>query len=233
MAQVTTFGVDSIEVTREDDEAGSVVLVIRTEGGTDSCTDSYTFYAGRFFEDAENLARDLRSAANDAEAIVSDWQDRPDEYDGFVSEDRGRYLVSLDGVHWNGDALVSVTRFPDRRWRSFPTRDIATYELARAMEVSGVFPNVWYQNERGSPDNIGEQVRAFHDEGGTNCKPLSGVEYEDGADVLIRYEEGFLGGQVVKDYGELGIVYVLSGDDEERFSEDRSEVKPYDEDEGE
>lgn len=102
----------------------------------------------------------------------------------------------------------------------YPSQDIAEYELARVMAESGVFPNAWYVNDRGNTDNISESLRKYHDEGGDKLLPLRGVEYEDGADITA---DG-LSASVVRDYGDMGIVYVLSGDDEERFTEDRSLV---------
>lgn len=216
MADIDISGIESINIERECDEDGSILLKIESEDGT-----TITINCGRFHDDACNLKNLLSSVAHEADTMVTDWEDRPEEEDGYVGSDRGRYFVRLSSQWWQDGGFRSHS---DRIVREgYPTLDIAMYELAAAMTATGYFPNTWEEGERGGYDDIGNAVRAFHDEeGGTDLKPLGGVEYEDDAEVLVNGMSAY----VVKDYGTMGIVYVYSGDDTRRHAE-RDDVDPY------
>lgn len=145
----------TIEPVRTDDEWGSIVVTITTDN------DTITIGCGRFYDDAVTLRDSLASALSQAESIVKDWQDLPDaDGDGFVFEDRGRYYVQLEGSTWQDGHFPARNDRSNWRPQGYPSRDIAEYELARAMIDAGCFPNAWYQNERGYQEDIGESVRS-------------------------------------------------------------------------
>lgn len=214
--KIDMVGIKEFDLRVEPDRSGygqNITLTITSEGG-----DVVVFDCGRFNDDLHSLTTDLEALVEDAKKECRDWEDLPDEYDAYIGAHWGRFFLTIEQVHV-GDQ------------KGYPTREIAAYELARHMTESGVFPGAWFQNERGTCDAVDDEVRAFHDEGGTGLKPLPGVRFEDGAEVLIA---GMGRAYVVKDYGDLGLTYVLSGDDEVRFIEDNvaDAVLPYpDEDE--
>lgn len=197
------------DVTRED-ESGDVILTITT-----GAHDQARFNIGRFYDSAEGLRNALQDVVDDMDAnILAGWEDTPDpESDAWISEGRGRYgngyFIQLEGVAV-GD-----------KERGYVSRDIATFELAEAMAKAGCFPNAWYENERGNVDNIGEDVRKYHDEGGTAMIPLEGVEYDEGQDVTYDNDDYI----VVRDYGQFGVVIHRRWDESSReHVTDRSEI---------
>lgn len=224
-----TFGnIESIEVVRREDEFGSIAVKIATEDGA-----SLVFECGRFYDEISELHTMFETLATDAGSIIERWQDVPDQdSDAFVYEgERGGYTVYLEGAQWDGTVLARV----HHNSTTFPTRDIAEYELAAAMSSSGCFPNTWFMNERGIIADIGKSIRKYHDDGGTDLLPLDGVEYETGADVVVRiriqtaaftWEDAEVSGEVIRDYGtELGIVYCCSGDGDPHHTNDRADVR--------
>lgn len=209
VAEFRTDECPEFDVERNDD--GDVVLTIKTEDG-----DTVRINIGCFYDSAEGLETALRDAADAIKTnILTDWEDTPDEYDGWVSEGRDGYYVSLEGI-------------PRRNTRhGYASRDIAVYELAQAMADAGCFPNAWYSNERGNTENIGEEVRKHHDAGGSSMLPLEGVEYEEGDAVI--YSDPAWPWIVDKDYGQLGVVIHEQYDTRNRAHvTDRSEIARYD-----
>lgn len=210
----------SIDVERMDDESGNLrVRITVLDGSAESAR--VDLFPGCFAEDAESLAAVLEQAAKEARAIVDGWEDRPSgEGDGFVSFDSyyrgGSYLVMLEGSRWDGDTLWPVGQGPHI---GFPTQDIAEYELERAMQSAGCFPNTWYEDDRGYPVAI--DVSKYSDDEG-KMKPLKGAEYEDGAAIDVDGMSAF----VIRDYGVLGIVFRYEGDDERQYTDQRELVKP-------
>jgi hypothetical protein len=202
-----------ISVDRSDNESGDIVITITANG------DTITINAGRFQDDADQLLRELEGAAGLARDIAENWEDRPDsEGDGFVYETRDGYTVSLEGIQVKCDY---------NRFGAFPSREIAEYELAKHMAESGVFPGAWYVNERGNYDAINDAVNAFSG-GDDKIKPLPGVQYEEGQDVIHASTRW----TVVKDYGsDLGVVASFYGEETRLFEHD--ELTPYDDEEGE
>lgn len=202
-----------LNVEREASEYAPVVLNIVAD------SDSLRIYCGTTYDDAETLASMLEALAKSAREIVDEWKDVPDaDGDGFVFSGRDGYLVQLEGLHWNGTTLASHS---GRRLTYFPTRKIAEYELARAMAHAGCFPNVWYEDERGWTDDIGERISREHfdpSDGGVTVRPLEGVEYEPGTYLNI---DGWTA-VVERDYGNLGITYHLVGDDETNWMQERT-----------
>lgn len=84
-------------------------------------------------------------------------RDRPPcEWDGIVSEDRGRYYVSCEG---------------SRDKREYLSLELATRGLAQAMVDAGCFSDAFYVGERGGYWRIDDEVRAFHDTGGDQMLP--------------------------------------------------------------
>lgn len=189
MSRNEFYGEDQLDISTEraDDESGMVTMTITANG------DVITINAGRFQEDASALADELEKAAQEVRSIAGDWEDRPDDEDGWVLADRDGYFAKLS----------------NEQAGPFPSQDIATYELARMMADSGYFPNAWRQDERGNYDAIHDAVRAFHDEGGDKLLPLPDVRYADGAEVTVS---GDGSGYVVRDYGNLGVVVEHYGD---------------------
>jgi hypothetical protein len=185
----------TIHVERADDEYGSIILKIESQ------TETITMDAGQLQGDAEILRDALRDALNDVEEILTDWEDRPDEEDGYVTEDRGGYLVQL-----SGSAPDSMPR------DGYPSRDIAVYELARLMTEHGYFPNAWFVNERGNTDQIGSEIGGMLNESADGVKPLKGVQYEEGE--IVCEDTGALCWPMVvdRDYGRLGLMLYTSGD---------------------
>lgn len=208
---ITLNADDEFDLTldRGDDEAGTLTLEIVTDDG------KVTINLGRFYDDLATTVGELKRCADKGEKMLADWEDRPDEYDAFVTEDRAAYYLKLEGT---------TSRNPRR---GYPSRDIAEYELAAWMAESGVFPNAWFMNERGNVENISERIRKFHDAGGDKLLPLEGVEYAVDSDINAPYG----GASVVMDYGKFGILYIYHGDDTVHFNEDREDISAWVEDE--
>lgn len=144
-------------VERQPD--GEVQVQVRA-GGVD-----VRITIGSLYDDMSLLAASLHHLAEDVdEEILDGWQDTPDEFDGYISFDRGRYHVSLDG-----------TRVGD-----YTSREVAEIELARAMVAGGVFPNAWFITDHGNTVAIDEDIRRWHDEGGDQMAPLPGMQYQPG-----------------------------------------------------
>jgi hypothetical protein len=216
--QLSLNGNPSFKITRKDDETGDIILMIDVEDEDGDVE----INCGSFSSDADALLGALQDATEEAKSLVEDWEARPDEEDGYVSEDRGGYLVSLSGK--------SPDDMPRNGYRS---RDIATYELARQMAGAGYFPNAWYFNERGNYDDIGAEVRAFHDEGGDQIKPLEGVQYEEDDTVIFTSDpyQDPVQWTVVTDYGTLGLILSSGGEHSFFDGEQRAEVTLYEDDE--
>jgi hypothetical protein len=129
-----------------------------------------------------------------------DEDEGPVESDGYVTLDPGPgsrigYQVRLSGVDKG----------------TFPAQGIAVYELARAMAESGEFPSVWMAGEHGpSVRPIEDEVRAYHDAGGTGLLPLAGTRYGKGN--LILLNDDTLPYEVDCDYGTLGVMAHTAGD---------------------
>ena len=181
----SAFDSFSIDVTR--DENGSVIVAITADD------DTITINTGRTREDAAQLASTLHTASDEATGIEAEWQDIPEEDDGYISDGRLGYYVSAPG---------KVTG-------PFPSREIAAYELARIMADGGFFPDVWYQGKQGNTEPAGAEVYAYLD-GEDNLRPLPGVKYEEGTRVYISgYDYPYA---VDHDYGDLGVMLHISGD---------------------
>lgn len=160
-------------------------------------------HMARMFGEAADKADKARSAYEALTGRDDDEDDEnpgPHEADGFVSVGTGPggridYEVRLEGV------------FKDR----FPTGDIAIYELARAMDETGSFPNAWMEGEHGpSSRSIDDEVRAFHDAGGGGLLPLPGARFAPG-DNVIDSDDGWPC-TVIRDYGDLGVHVRAQGD---------------------
>lgn len=150
---------------------------------------------GRIYHDASLLATSLHHLAEDLDDdILDDWEDTPDEGDGYISFDRGRYHATLEGRHV-GD---------------YPSRDVAEIELARAMVTGGVFPNVWFINDHGNHHSIHDAIRRWHNEHGDAMAPLDGVEYQPGD--RVWYVEADWPYVVVGDWGPAGVEIHTDGD---------------------
>lgn len=201
-SQVWMHGVESITVAQGEDNI--IVLTITGEDGIEIRAN-----CGRFHHDAENLREMLNTAHDAAVMIDRNWEDLPDEDDGYVFFDRGSYFVQLSGKRFGNE-------------KGYPSRDIATYHLAEAMSEAGNFPNVWIEGIDNGAIAIDDDVRKFHDEGGTNLLPLEGKRFDDDAEVMADGWRCY----VVKDYGKLGVTYVLAGDDTIHFTEDNTTLTP-------
>ncbi len=140
-------------------DSGDVELTIRAEGTRIRIT------LGRLYDNASLLAESLRHLAEDvAENVADRWEDRPDEYDGYISFGRGRHHVSLEGKPV-GD---------------YPSRDVAEIELARAMVAGGVFPNAWFITDHGNYAAIDEDTLGLHAQAVREDRILDEVAATDG-----------------------------------------------------
>lgn len=211
MARIDVYGLSEIKVARSDDHPYPLIVTIK---GEDDAT--VRIVCDHLWSTAEELSSSLSGAASEMADILAGWEDTPDEEDGWVTVDRGRYYASLGNLSGRRN----------ERPKSFPTREIAIIELAEAMTRDGYFPNAWFQDERGYTEAIDAEIRAFHDAGGDKMKPLRGVRYPPDTEIQFRDGEGgWWSGYVVRDYGKTGIVYALDGYDEDRFTDDRSEIR--------
>lgn len=187
------------------DGEGDILLTIKADDTR------ITINVGHEYDAVTTVQEGLRKLAEDLYTqVVDGWEDIPEEWDARVTADRGEYLVSIGGKDVTG----------------YPTRDIAVYELARRMADAGEFGNAWYYNEHGTYDNINDEVRKYHDEGGDKLLPLPGVQYQDGA--TVDYGDPDFPWIVDRDYGPLGVRVHASGDpDVNALVTDRTELKPY------
>lgn len=149
--------------------------------------------------DTQESASHLHDILNDVSAhlsreILDGWTDLPREDDAWVLFEDGKYYIRYAGMDDDD---------------SYPTQNIATYELAAIMAARGEFGSAWFQNSRGIYEGIDTAVRAFHDEGGDKMLPLVGVQYEPGTEIRFTSDQSPLeqmDREVVKDYGAMGIV---------------------------
>jgi hypothetical protein len=165
---------------------------------------------GRLYDDVSLLAASLHHLADDVdEDILDGWHDVPDEFDGYIGFDRGRYHVSLDG-----------TRVGD-----YPSREVAEIGLARAMVDGGVFPNAWFITDHGNHVAIDDDIRRWHDEGGDQMAPLLGVQYKPGDRVWYAGVDWPY--RVVGDWGPAGVEIHTEGDPSIwTHVTDRAELRP-------
>lgn len=219
MADITLYAHDELDfdVQRTDDEIGEIVLIITADG------EKVEIKVGQSLEDAEQLRDAMQNAAKAVTGdIIDGWENRPDVEDGFVTEDGRGYLVVMAGKHPDD--------MPHNGYRS---RDVATYELARLMANQGYFPNAWYQGERGMTDSINEAVQKHYDAEGSSIKPLPGVKYAEGDNVLLDKDDpdAWHGYVVDHDYGDLGVMLYMSGDPSITEFAEHDRITPDEEDE--
>jgi hypothetical protein len=187
-AQITLHD-DEPEFAVARDPAGDVAVTIRAD------TTTITLSVGRHYDSASLLAQSLHHLAEDVdEDILDRWEDVPDEFDAYLSFERGRYHVSLEG-----------TRVGD-----YPSQDVAEIELARAMVTAGVFPNAWLISDHGNYLDINEHIRRWHDPGGDGMATIEGVQYQPGDRVWTTdMDWPYI---VVGDWGPAGVEIHTDGD---------------------
>lgn len=191
----TTSYIGSPSFTIEKNADGDVVLTITddTDPGSEITINTGSGYSG-----AEELADSLDTLNDDMKNIMANWEDTPDDEDGYISFYNGAYYARLSGSYIGDDA------------RGFPSRDIAEYELAKAMATAGYFPNCWLEGERGGYDLL--DLSRFNDDEG-NIKPLEGVQHETGSLVSVPERLSDWTTWVVDgDYGTMGLMLHTSGD---------------------
>jgi hypothetical protein len=164
---------------------------------------------GSLYEDVSLLAESLRHLVQDFEETILDgWEDMPGENDGYISIDRGRFHVSLEGIPVG----------------NFPTREVAEIELARAMVAAGVFPNAWF-SDRGDHLDIHDDIRRWHSDGGDQMTSLPGVQYQPGDRVWHAHLDW--PHIVVGDWGPAGVEIYTEGDPSVRCHvTDRDNLRP-------
>lgn len=202
-------GIDRIIVNREEIE-GEISLTIDTEDV------AIKINLGRTNEQAHQLLALLDNATKAAQEMVDDWEDKPDDYDGYVSMNDGSYYVQL-GLKDHG---------------TYPTKKIAIIELAQAMIDTGHFPNSWYQYDAYTVP-LDDEVRACHDEAGDQMRPLGGIyERNDEIEVNHTYQTGpntwdseWTEAYVIKDYGDAGVLYDFYGLNEGPYVADHESVR--------
>jgi hypothetical protein len=187
----TTSYIGSPSFKIEKDESGDVVLTITDD--TDPSSE-IIIHTGSGYTGAEELADALDTLNDDMRDIITNWEDSPDEEDGYISFYNGKYCVSLSG----------------NQVGQYPSRDIAEYELAKAVIETGYYPNCWLEGERGGHDLL--DLSRFTDEQ-DNLKPLEGVQYGAGDDVTVSEPLSDWSSWVVDgDYGTLGLLLHIDGD---------------------
>lgn len=203
MGEVTLYDTEP-EFGVDRDEAGEVTLTIHAEHTT------IRLRVGGGYDSASLLAQSLHHLAEDVdEEILDEWQDVPDEGDAYITFDRGRYHVSLDG-----------TRIGD-----YPSQDVAELELAQAMLATGVFPNAWYVNDRGNTHPIDDHVRRWHNPAGDAMAAIDGVQSRPGD--RVRYAPVDWPHIVVGDWGPAGVEIHTAGDPSIRVHvTDRDDLRP-------
>ena len=188
MGEVTLYDTEP-EFGVDRDETGAVTLTIRAEHTT------IRLRVGTVYDSASLLAQSLHHLAEDLDDDILDgWEDFPDEGDAYISFDRGRYHVSLDG-----------TRVGD-----YPSQDVAELELARAMVAAGVIPNAWLVNDHGNTLPINDHICRWHTPGGDAMAPLDGVQYQPGD--RVRHTPDDWPHLVVADWGPAGVEIHAAGD---------------------
>jgi len=203
MATITVRD-DEPEFGVERTETGDVRLTIRADSTT------FCLAIGPFHDSVSVLAESLRHLAEDIDDTILDgWEDTPDEHDGYIVFDRGRFHVSLEG------APVG---------HGYPSQDVAEIELARAMVTAGVFTNAWFITDHGNHVAINDSIRAWHDAGGDAMAPLPGVQYEPGDRVQFTGTDWPY--VVIGDWGPAGVEIHTDGDPTIRSHvTDRSELQ--------
>lgn len=76
------------------------------------------------------------------------------DWDAVVAEDRGQYVVSIEGT----------------RVGTFDDQDAAYLALARAMVDAGCFLDAFHVNDRGNWHRIDGEIRELHDAGGSGMR---------------------------------------------------------------
>lgn len=143
---------------------------------------------------------------------------RPDD-DGFVSLDRNGYHVSLAASHRG----------------VYPTREIAVYELARAMAGDEEFTSAWVTGEHGPAlESIDNEICAYYQFTGSEgtLRPLPGVRFEPG-DLVTVDNDDWKSWVVAADYGHLGLILHTKGDSSVTIRTRTELVHPRTPDEGE
>jgi hypothetical protein len=190
------FGVDR-------DAHGEVRLTIRAGGATIRVSVGRIYGAALLGESLRHLAEDV------TDTVLHEWQDAPDDADGYITVDRGRYHVTLDTAPV-GD---------------YPSQEIAEIELARAMAARGVFPPAWLVGDRLVVCDINDRIRGWHDAGGDGMAPIDGVQYRPGDP--IWYRDGDWPYRVIGDWGRTGVDLHTDGDPTVRVHvTDRTQLRP-------
>ncbi|MEV6527156.1 hypothetical protein AB0M43_35020 [Longispora sp. NPDC051575] len=153
-------------------------------------------------DDAARVAEDLRELAGSVDALIENWEPSPDPYDAFVAPALNGYELRLNCE------LVGV----------YPTREIAEYELDRAMHRDGYIPDAWLLDERGGHTLLPAADTRPPD-------PLPGAEYAVGD--LVRCADRPFVWRVLGDWGALGVeVQVVEDPETRRHVTDRSLLRP-------
>lgn len=193
MNTTTYIGSPSFKI--EKDESGDVVLTITDD--TDPASE-IIINTGSGYTGAEELAGSLDTLNDDMKDIMANWEDTPDaESDNFIFADthRGGYSYNMSGTAAFGP---------------FPSRDIAEYELEKAVQEAGYFPNCWLAGERGDYTLL--DLSRFNDDEG-NLKPLEGAQHETGSLVSVPERLSDWTTWIVDgDYGTMGLMLHTSGD---------------------
>lgn len=174
--------------------------------------------SGMTSSETEEFRGSVRILLQQLDELVAEWEDQPDwSNDGYIcppheSRDGNGWYVRFEGK----DVATGV-----------PDREIALFLLAEAMTKAGHFPAAWETGRDWAPQPVDDEVRAFHDAGGTDLLPLEGVQFSEGTDVEVLDEGDWDSGTVRRDFGQHGVWVDGYGEGVTYFVEDRDEIRAY------
>lgn len=119
-------------------------------------------------------------------------EDSPEDDDGWVILDNGRYYIRWDD---------------QEQAQTYPTREIAIYELAALAAKVGVFRRAWLTGEHGpAVMEITDDVQKYYPhEHGSTLQELP-ARYAPGTPVTYQGDDWV----IRRDYGPLGVVLSAS-----------------------
>lgn len=217
MAHIRLSNLTKTNVDRDTtDEPYRVTVTL-----TDENSDVVEFrFSGMADEETSNFRHEIRELLKQLDDLLEDWETLPDyDHDGFISpphENRHKgWWVKI----FNRDVATDA-----------PSRDIAIFLIAEAMTEAGEFCEAWETGRDWKPEPIDDEVRAMHDEGGTDLIPLEGVQWASGIPIEFKdpdQDDEWESGTVHRDFGQHGVWIDGYGEGAVHFVEDRDDIRPW------